>query len=151
MAAGLANSASIFDLTFVAVIVLTVLNGPTLPWVARRLGLVGEPDELDIEIAPLERSEAVMIQLAVAADSRLHGVAVGELRLPPPTTVSLVIRGDQMFAPHGRDLIRAGDQLLIVAPAALRAQTERRLQLVGRAGRLASWTAEGRRWLKRTG
>jgi cell volume regulation protein A len=141
------QSNPIFDLTFVAVIILTVLNGPTLPWVARKLGLVGEPDELDIEIAPLEQIEAVMVEVSVTADSKLHGVAVRELRLPPNTTVSLIIRGEQMFAPHGRDLIKAGDQVLIVTPTAHRADVEKRLKLIGRAGRLASWTAEGRRWL----
>jgi cell volume regulation protein A len=144
---GYSSANSIFDLTFVAVIILTVLNGPTLPWAARKLGLVGEPDELDIEIAPLERIEAVMIQISVSADSKLHGVAVGELRLPDNTSVSLIIRGDTMFAPSGRDLIKSGDQLLIVTPSAQRAQVERRLKLIGKAGRLASWTEAGRRWL----
>jgi cell volume regulation protein A len=139
---------SIFDLTFVAVIVLTVLNGPTLPWVARKLGLVGQADELDIEVAPLEKIEAVMVQIAVADDSKLHGVAVRELRLPANTSVSLIIRGDQMFAPHGRDLIKRGDQLLIVTPTSQRGQVERRMKLIGQAGRLASWTDEGRRWLE---
>jgi cell volume regulation protein A len=148
MAMGLSNANSVFDLTFVAVIVLTILNGPTLPWVANKLGLMGEPDELDIEVAPLEQIEAVMVQIRVAADSQLHGVAVRELRLPANTSVSLIIRGDQMFAPHGRDLIKAGDQLLIVTPSAQRAQVERRLKLVGRAGRLASWAQAGRRWLE---
>jgi cell volume regulation protein A len=147
MAAGLSNANSVFDLTFVAVIVLTILNGPTLPWVARKLGLVGETDELDIEIAPLDRIEAVMVQIAVPPQSKLHGVAVRELRLPPNTSVSLIIRGDQMFAPHGRDMIRTGDELLIVTPAALRSQVERRLKLIGRAGRLASWTEQGRQLL----
>jgi cell volume regulation protein A len=147
VALGLSNANSVFDLTFVTVIVLTVLNGPTLPWVARRLGLVGDPDELDIEIAPLEQIEAVMVQTQVSADSRLHGVAVRELRLPPNSTVSLIIRGENMFAPHGRDLIKAGDQLLIVTPTAQRAQVERRLKLLDRGGRLAAWTEAARQRL----
>jgi cell volume regulation protein A len=147
MAAGLSNSNSIFNLTFVAVIILTILNGPTLPWVARKLGLVGETDELDIEVAPLDRIEAVMVQIAVPPESKLHGVAVRELRLPPNTSVSLIIRGDRMFAPHGRDMIRSGDELLIVTPANFRSQVERRMNLIGRAGRLATWTEHGRRRL----
>ena len=147
MAAGLAQAPVVFDQTFVMVILLTLLNGPTLPFLARKLGLVGESTELDVEVAPLERIEAVMVQLAVAEDSKLHGVAVGELRLPPNVTVSLIIRGDHMFTPHGRDPIRVGDQLLIVTPTAQRAQVEQRLALVSRAGRLASWAEEGRRWL----
>jgi cell volume regulation protein A len=144
MAAGLSNATSIFNLTFVAVIVLTMLNGPTLPWVARKLGLVGETDELDIEVAPLDRTEAVMVQIAVPPESKLHGVAVRELRLPPNTSVSLIIRGDQMFAPHGRDMVRTGDELLIVTPAALREKVERRIKLIGRAGRLATWMEHAR-------
>ncbi|MDR1387924.1 MAG: potassium/proton antiporter [Propionibacteriaceae bacterium] len=145
MAAGLRGSDYIFDLVFVAVIILTVLNGPTLPWVARKLGLVGEADQLDIEVAPLDRSEAVLVQMEVPERSKLHGVAVSELRLPPNVSVSLIIRGDRMFAPHGRDLIRTGDDLLIVTPASLRSQVERRMQLIGRAGRLATWNELGRR------
>ncbi|MDR1450698.1 MAG: potassium/proton antiporter [Propionibacteriaceae bacterium] len=147
MAAGFSNATSIFNLTFVAVIVLTMLNGPTLPWVARKLGLLGETDELDIEVAPLDRIEAVMVQIAVPADSKLHGVAVRELRLPANTSVSLVIRDGRMFAPHGRDMIRIGDELLIVTPAALRQKVERRMKLIGRAGRLATWTELGNRRL----
>ncbi|MDR1214557.1 MAG: potassium/proton antiporter [Propionibacteriaceae bacterium] len=147
MAAGLRGSDSIFDLVFVAVIVLTVLNGPTLPWLARKLGLAGEgeADQLDIEVAPLDRSEAVLVQVEVPSQSKLHGVAVSELRLPSNVSVSLIIRGDRMFAPHDRDLIRTGDDLLIVTPAALRSKVERRIQLIGRAGRLATWTELGRR------
>jgi cell volume regulation protein A len=35
---GMARADDVFDLTFVAVIVLTLLNAPSLPWVAARLG-----------------------------------------------------------------------------------------------------------------
>jgi cell volume regulation protein A len=140
MAMGLRGADAVFDLTLVAVIILTVLNGPTLPWVARKLGLVGEAEQLDIEVAPLDRSEAVLVQVEVPPQSKLHGVAVRELRLPPNSSVSLIVRGERMFAPNGRDLIRTGDDLLIVTPATSRDQVERRIQLIGRAGRLATWS-----------
>ena len=139
---GIPRADDIFDLTFVAVIVLTLLNAPSLPWVAKRLGLAGSTTEVDIEVAPLDRVEADMLQIRVPAGSRLHGVSVAELRLPPNTTVTLIIRDDQMVTPHGRDRIRTGDELLIVTPSEGRQTVEDRLRAVGRSGRLAGWTGE---------
>jgi cell volume regulation protein A len=136
---GIPRADDIFDLTFVAVIVLTLLNAPSLPWVAARLGLAGSTTEVDIEVAPLDRVEADMLQIRVPDGSRLHGVSVAELRLPANTTVTLVIRDERSFTPHGRDRLRTGDELLIVTPSVLRHQVEERLRSVGRGGRLAGW------------
>jgi len=139
MAEGLPDATAIFDTTFVAVVFLTLLNGPTLPWVAKKLGLVGETQAVDIEVAPMDTIEASMVTLSVSAESRLHGVAVFELGLPQNTLVSLIIRGDKMFTPHGRDIIRAGDQLLIVCPSAKQPQVEDRLKMIDRGGRMGGW------------
>jgi len=78
----------------------------------------------------------------IADDSRLHGVAVSELRLPPNCSVSLVIRGDHTFTPHGRDLLKAGDEVLVVTPSAVRSEVEDRFRAVDRRGRLAGWNLE---------
>ena len=79
---GMARADDVFDLTFVAVIVLTLLNAPSLPWVAARLGLAGSTTDVDIEVAPLDRVEADMLQIRVPEGSKLHGV--GEKHRPPP-------------------------------------------------------------------
>ncbi len=141
MSAGLPLANDLFDIVFVTVIVLTLLNAPSLPWVARRLGLAGDPNEVDIEVAPLDQVEADLLQLEVAEGSRLHGVSVSELRLPPNAQVSLVIRGNQTFTPHGRDSLREGDELLIVTPSAVRGQVEDQLRAIDRGGRLARWSS----------
>ena len=46
--------------------------------VARR----SEPRDLDLEVAPLERIAADLLQITISPVSKLHGVEVGELRLP---------------------------------------------------------------------
>jgi cell volume regulation protein A len=71
--------------------------------------------------------------------SRLHGVEVGELRLPPGVSVSLVVRTQTSFTPDRRTVLQRGDDLLIVSPRGLREQTESRLQLLSRSGRLGRW------------
>ncbi|WP_041546413.1 MULTISPECIES: hypothetical protein [unclassified Nocardioides] len=85
-----------------------LVQGPTLPWVTRRLGATvdNQPQPVAIESAPLEKLDATLLQLTVGPGSRLAGVEVSELRLPQPAAVSLVLRGDQIFAPTGHRAAR---------------------------------------------
>jgi len=53
-----------------------------------------------------------------------------------------VIRGDRTFTPHGRDVLKAGDEVLVVTPSAVRGQVEDRFRAVDRRGRLAGWNLE---------
>jgi len=64
---------------------------------------------------------------------------VSELRLPVNAVVSLIIRAGVSFAPNGRDVLRAHDELLIVTPKEGRRIVETRLTEIGRGGRLARW------------
>jgi cell volume regulation protein A len=138
---GSPRATDVFGMIFVLVIILTLVQAPTLGPVARRLGVL-EPHqarELDVEAAPMERIDADLLQVLVTGESRLHGVEVAELRLPPGSLISLVVRDGQSFTPQRTTSLRRGDQLLVVTPRAQREATERRLQDVSRAGRLARW------------
>jgi potassium/hydrogen antiporter len=131
----------LFDVVLVFVIVFTVVQAPTLPFVARRLGLTDDQSahEIDVEAAPLATISADLLQVRIPPMSRLAGVEIGELRLPENVVVSLVIRDGRPFAPGEYERIKVGDELLVVTPEAARDQTEARLRDVGRGGRLARW------------
>jgi NhaP-type Na+/H+ and K+/H+ antiporter len=128
----------------VVVTINTLLQGPTLPWAARRLKVTApaEPLAVDVEAAPLEALHADLLQAQIPPGSRLHGVEIFELRLPAQANVALIVRGGQGFVPAQTTTLQAGDRLLIVATAAVREETERRLRAVGRAGKLAGWFGE---------
>jgi len=141
------GASDLFDIVFVLVIAYTMLQGPTLPALARRLE-VSTPDEareVEVEAAPLERLSADLLQVRVPPRSALHGVEVGELRLPPGSSVSLVVRDGESFVPQRTTMIRRGDDLLVIAPRRIREHTESRLRAVSRRGRLAGWHGEGDR------
>jgi cell volume regulation protein A len=142
--AGVPGSDQILDIVFVAVVVFTLLQGPTLPVAARALRLV-PPDtarELTVEAAPLDRLNAELLTLTVPPRSRLHGVTVSELRLPRPAVISLIIRRDRAFVPEPTTMLLAADELLIVTTTPVRESTECRLRAVSRRGRLARWFGE---------
>ena len=138
------GATSLFDVVFVAVVVFTLLQGPTLPWAARQLKVTtpAEPLEIDVEAAPLEALHADLLQAQIPPGSRLHGVEIFELRLPAEANLALIVRDGHGFVPGPTTPLRAGDWLLVVAAAGVRERTERRLRAVSRAGKLAGWLGE---------
>jgi NhaP-type Na+/H+ and K+/H+ antiporter len=144
LSARLRGATYLFDLVFVVVVVFTLVQGPTLPWVARRLKVItpAEPMEVDVEAAPLEALPADLLQAEIPPGSRLHGVEIFELRLPAEANVALIVRDARGFVPEPTTTLQAGDRLLVVAAAGVRERTERRLRAVSRGGRLAGWFGE---------
>ena len=109
----------LFDLVFVMVVIYTLLTGPTLPLAARwlRVARRSEPRGLEVEAAPLEKVAADLLQVTISPRSRMHGVEVGELRLPTGASVSLVIREGRALVPEPRTALRTGDDLRRRHPA----------------------------------
>ncbi|WP_346770738.1 potassium/proton antiporter [Luteipulveratus flavus] len=136
----------IFDLVFVLVVVFTLVQAPTLPWITRRLGIVDPAHtvDVDIEATPLEQLGAEVVQVTIGETSRLHGVEIFELRLPVGANVTLVVRDGEGFVPTSSTTLRRGDSLLIVATESVRRKTIRRIRDVSREGRLAGWRAARR-------
>jgi cell volume regulation protein A len=145
---GVPGARLLVDALFVLVIVLTLLQGGTLPWLGRRLGMddSAEPHEVEVDAEALDELGADLLQVRVPPGSRLHGVYLSELRLPVGATVSLMVRDGEGFTPQPSTRLRVGDQLLVVSTAQARSAAERRIRAVHRAGRLARWQGEtGRR------
>ena len=107
--------------------------------------VAGEPQEIEVDAAPLDELGADLLQVRVPVGSRLRGVYLRELRLPRGATVSLVVRDEEAFTPTADTRLRVGDQILVVTTAAAREATERRIRAVDRAGRLARWHGESGR------
>ncbi|MCW2816984.1 MAG: potassium/proton antiporter, family, partial [Nocardioides sp.] len=141
---GVDDAERLFDIVFVMVVVYTLITAPSLPLVARVLKVTrrSEPRDLDLEAAPLERVQADLLQITISPVSRLHGVEVGELRLPKGASVSLVIRDGETLVPERRTVLRHGDDLLVVTPRRHRVRTEDRLRQVSAKGRLAQWLGD---------
>jgi cell volume regulation protein A len=140
----LPGAQALFDVVFVLVVVYTLVQGGTLPPVARLLRITApaEATDLMVDTAPLVRMNADLLQLDVPPGSRLSGVYLDELRLPVGAVVTLVLRDGRGFVPDRDTRLRTGDSLLIVATAEVRDLTERRLRAVSRRGRLARWFHE---------
>lgn len=136
------DGALVFDVTMLLVVVLTLLQSPTMPALARRLGLVRpeQVGELSVEAAPLDTMQAALLHLDIPVGSRVAGAYVTELPLPEGAVISLVVRDELTIVPSSETRVRTGDRLLIVSTLSAREEAERALQAVSRGGRLAGWT-----------
>ncbi len=139
---GVPNINWLFNLVFVLVVVFTLVQGPTLPRVAAWLR-VTDPERavnLEVEATPLEELGADLLDVRIGPTSRLHGIELFELRLPPGAEVTMVVRDGRTFVPDPQTVLRRGDHLLVVATVGTRTQAEGRMHAVDERGRLAGWS-----------
>ncbi|GAA4949988.1 hypothetical protein GCM10023238_15380 [Streptomyces heliomycini] len=141
MVQGVAGSERVFNIVFVLVVVYTLVQGPTLPWLARKLRLGADSAaDLGIESAPWSGCADTCCRSPSRPGRGLHGVEVAELRLPaggPPSPSSCATARPSCRC--RRRCWRRGDELLVVATDPVRDAAERRLRAVGRGGKLAGW------------
>ncbi|ATE56682.1 potassium/proton antiporter [Actinosynnema pretiosum] len=138
---GVEGAQVLVDVVFVLVVILTIVQGSTLPWMARKLGLVktGEAEEVQVDSSALDELGAELLQVRIQVGSKLHGVYLSELRLPPGAMVSLVVRAEEGFTPQATTRLQEGDQLLVVSTEAARDAAETRIREVDKGGRYARW------------
>jgi cell volume regulation protein A len=108
---------TIFNAVFFVVLVSAALQGTTLEWVARKLGLLVSFARTE---APLEVTRdwhsLNLVEFPVAADHAIAGSAVRELGLPRDALVAVLVRGDKAIPPRGGTAIEPGDVLFILTP-----------------------------------
>ncbi len=116
---------TIFNAVFFVVVVSALLQGTTLEWVARGLGLV-DPRPT-VVAAPLEvdaLGSLELVEFDVAGDHAIAGASVRELGLPRSALIAVVARRGNTIPPRGGTVIEPGDRLFVLAPRTLRPELE---------------------------
>lgn len=116
--AGVEQAGMIFNLVFFIVITSALLQGSTIPLVAKLLH-VDAPVMVTTEIEhDMGDEECIICRLAevrVPEDSRLVGTQIVEAGLPPEVEIILLNRGRRIVTPSGSTVLAAGDVLLVLA------------------------------------
>jgi potassium/hydrogen antiporter len=115
--AGVPHAAMIFNVIFFVVLVSVLLQGMSINWVARWLGVNAEqprPPEAQVFV-PDVRLSSRMLEAIIPADSSLVGKTLIELGLPRGVLVVHIQRGDTPIIPSGGTVLHAEDHLLVLA------------------------------------
>jgi cell volume regulation protein A len=117
--AGVDEAERIYDVVFVVVAFSVIVQGSSIPWVARRLGVpmrLVEPEPWDVSIR-LRNEPRNIRRFLVVRGSRAAGVRIADLPLGENAWISLVIRDGAAQRPRGDFVGEPGDELLVLADA----------------------------------
>lgn len=116
--AGIEGSNIIFNIVFFITLVSLIVQGSSIPFIARFLKLstpleetgntfgIELPDELETDLSDLLITESILAE---------KGNTLKDMNLPKGTLVMMVKREDQFLIPDGKLELLAGDKLLLIS------------------------------------
>lgn len=117
MSAGIEQSELFFNVIFFIVLTSVLIQGTTLPLVARWLKL-DEPEQTStvypIEYQSVAGMDSKLTRMIIPADSAVINRAIVDLHLPDKFLVTLIERENQFTVPYGGTVLKANDTLLVL-------------------------------------
>lgn len=124
---GLPEAELIFNVVFFVVLISATLQGSTLPWAARKLGL-DEPTPstaaATLEITGLAHSDVDIVEYVLYEGSGAIGQALATMNLPDGVVVAMITRGKEVILPRGKTKLSEGDHLFVVLNPESRAEVD---------------------------
>jgi len=125
---GIEGAPLVFNVVFFTVLVSAVLQGWTMPPIARALGLQVEraPEApVSLEITSLKDVDGDIVEYTVSPDALAAGRHVRDLRLPDGVVIAMIARGPEIIPPRGSTHLQTGDHVFIVMRPAVRLLVDR--------------------------
>jgi cell volume regulation protein A len=115
--AGVPGADHVFHLVFFVVLTSVLLQGTSIPLVARWLGLDEPEPRAHTLLGPLVSGSLreELAELLVSPDSPVAGQQVVDLGLPEGALIVLMRRQGESLVPGGTTILRVGDMLLVLA------------------------------------
>ena len=126
--AGVPQADMIFNLVFFIVLSSVLLQGTTLPMLARWLGLddgATPVQEYSLALESPDSIKAGLAEITIPSTSAAVGKQIVELGLPKEVVVMMIGRNQQGFIPTGRSTLQANDTLLVFAEKSLLMETQK--------------------------
>lgn len=119
---GYEQSNLIFNTVFFVVLTSALLQGTTIPPLARRLGLELGPKRTPVhalELLSLGETNVELVEYRVTEQCAAVNRTLADLPLPEHVVVSAISRGDAMIPPRGSTQLQLGDFLFVLTPSSL--------------------------------
>lgn len=118
LAADVPHARLIFNIVFFCTLVSLLVQGTSLPIVAKWLKLDDETDDLkgleDFDVDFSDEIKSVTTEITVTSKVLECGNRLMDWGLPDKTLVVMVKRDDKFFVPTGKTVLHEGDKLLII-------------------------------------
>ena len=120
--AGLDPDSRIFNIVFFAVFLTTLLEGSTLDWVGRALGLLRKsaPKPLvSMELMALENANFELIEISLGERDFASEKLIRDMALPPDVSITAIVRHNEVVPAKGNTRLISGDLLFVLTPTEL--------------------------------
>src|SRR5690606_18172327 len=113
-AAGLEIGDRIFNLVFFAVILSIVVQGSSLPLIAKwlKLSVPARPQPLfNLELITMAATDYDLVVVELPDAQGAEGARIRDLDLPEGAVITMISRGREVVLPKGNTRLRGGDHV----------------------------------------
>jgi cell volume regulation protein A len=114
---GLPQASQIFHIVFFVVLASILIQGTSISWVAKLLGVdapLGRRRKYPIEFERSEAIPATLTDLIVPYESVVNGKTIFEIGPPSKCLIVLISRDEKFIIPNGSTRVAGGDVLLVL-------------------------------------
>ena len=114
--AGAPGAERLFDIVFFIVVLSTIIPGATVAPLARRLGLESAeppPPAAVLEIESLRPLNGELLSFYIDDGLPVVGERLADVPFPDGTSVTIIVRGNELMAPKGNTVLTPGDHLYV--------------------------------------
>lgn len=118
LVAGLEQAELFFSIVFFIVVTSVLIQGPTIPAVARLLNVntaVKPKTRYPIELEPSVDTKAALKEIEISENDFAVGRQILELKLPENVLITLINRDGKFIVPRGNTEVQNNDKLLILS------------------------------------
>lgn len=116
--AGLSQADAIFNIVFFVVLTSALLQGASLPFVAKWLNVdipITKKPVYPIEFNPVSGFKSELKELTIPKNSPAHGKTIVELYFPQEFIIILIARENEFLMPSGGINLHEGDTLIVLS------------------------------------
>lgn len=119
LVSGYPDGQLIFDVVFFVVVVSVLLQGLTVAGLARRLGMMAEPDVVAsmAETLPIDAPGVEVLEIEVGSACAAVGRRLTDAPPPYDARVAVILRGDDVIVPNGASTLEPGDRIVLFGAA----------------------------------
>ena len=111
---GVPHAREIFNIVFFITIISLVVQGTTVPYSAKLLGLLSEPEFTKDFSVEMPEDIAVTAEFKVDEKFKETHNTVGDMGVGEGIMIMMIKRGGKFFIPNGNTGLEVGDKLLII-------------------------------------